>query len=115
MSPNPDVKFEKPTAAQRPTDQESESKLAKGRVSNTAMSIHQARKKGLGVGTPSAKPKLQGRSLSIDLDDRAIEVSDPSLDRSDETAVAINPKDPRNIVAGAVSFAGSQFINTAYV
>jgi len=37
------------------------------------------------------------------------------LCRSDETAVAINPKNPRNIVAGAVSFNGTQFINTAYV
>jgi hypothetical protein len=42
-----------------------------------------------------------------------IEISDPSLDRSDETAVAINPRNPRNIVAGAASFNGGQFDNTA--
>jgi hypothetical protein len=115
MSATPTVTFKKPAAAQRPTDQEIERKIATGRVSNTAMNIHQAKKQGLGAGIPAARPKLEGRSFSFDLDDKAIEVSDPTLDRSDETAVAINPRDPRNIVAGAASFDGSQFVNTAYV
>jgi hypothetical protein len=114
MSATQTVTFEKPEAAQRPSDQEIERRIATGRVSNTAMSIHQARKQGL-AGMPAAPLKLEGRSLSFDLDDKAIEVSDPTLDRSDETAVAINPGDRRNIVAGAASFDGSQFVNTAYV
>jgi len=64
---------------------------------------------------PYTRPKL-GRQLHPGRPHRhAIEVSDPVLDRSDETSVAINPRNPRNIVAGAASFNGTQFINTAYV
>ncbi len=109
------VKFNTPSAAHRPSEKEIESRIAAGRISNTAKSIRLARKQGVSVGAAPAKPKLEGQSLFFDLDDKAIEVSDPALDRSDETAVAINPRDPRNIVAGAASFDGSQFINTAYV
>jgi hypothetical protein len=115
MSWTPTVSFRNPKSA-RLTDQEIESRLAKGRVSNTAMSIYQVRKAGgIGAAAPSALPMLGRQSLLEHLEEQAIEVSDPTLDRSDETAVAINPKDPRNIVAGAVSFNGTQFINTAYV
>ena len=111
MSATLTVKFDTPAAAQRPTEQEIESKIATGRVSKTAMSIRLAKKQGIGVGTPAAKPKLEGRSLSFDLDDKAIEVSDPALDRSDETAVAIRTVrresghfiDPHTAVAIAVA------------
>ena len=115
MSWTPTVSFRNPNAAHL-SDQEIESRVAKGRVSNTALSIYQARKAGgIGAAAPSALPMLGRQSLLEHLDEQAIEVSDPTLDRSDETAVAINPKDRRNIVAGAASFNGTQFINTAYV
>jgi len=91
--------------------------LLQGRVSNTALSIHQAKKReGFGPGPVRAAEARPRTHDHIHPPHRhAIEVSDPALDRSDETAVAINPKNPRNIIAGAVSFNGTQFINTAYV
>ena|SRR5947207_13655784 len=119
MSWTPKVQFKNPNSALRPADKEISSRLLQGRVSNTALGIHQAKKReGFGVPVPYARPKV-GRQFHHDHihppHRHAIEVSDPGLDRSDETAVAINPKNSRNIVAGAASFNGTQFINTAYV
>ena len=115
MSWTPKVQFRNTASAQRPTDEEIETKLAKGRVSNTALSIHQATKRpGFGTPVPYARHKF-ARRFHPGHPHHAIEISDPGLDRSDETSIAINPKNPRNIVAGAASFDGSQFINTAYV
>src|SRR3984893_18557033 len=119
MSWTPKVQFKNPNSALRPTDKEISSRLLQGRASNTALGIHQAKKReGFGVPVPYARPKV-GRQFHHDHihppHRHAIEVSDPGLDRSDETAVAINPKNSRNIVAGAASFNGTQFINTAYV
>src|SRR5258708_4654311 len=117
MTWTPKVQFKNPDSALRPTDKEISSRLLRGRVSNTALSIHQAKKReGFGVPVPYAGPKVGRQHHPHHHPHRhAIEVSDPSLDRSDETAVAINPKNPRNIVAGAASFNGTQFTNTAYV
>lgn len=118
MTWTPKVRFENKDSAQRPTDKDIENRLAKGRVSNTALSIHQAtRRPGFGTPVPyfRAKPARQTDALSLHRRGRALEISDPSLDRSDETSIAINPRNPRNIVAGAASFDGTQFTNTAYV
>ena len=118
MTWTPKVRFENQASSQRPTDNEIEDKLAKGRVSNTALSIHQAKKRP-GFGTPvpysQVKPARQTHALPLHRRARAVEISDPSLDRSDETSIAINPRNPRNIVAGAASFDGTQYTNTAYV
>jgi len=115
MSSTPKVQFENIESARRPTDQEIENKVAQGRVSNTALSIYQATKRpGFGAPVPYAQRKF-ARRLRPGSPHHPIEVSDPGIDRSDETAVAINPRNPRNIVAGAISFNGSQFENTAYV
>ena len=118
MTWTPKVQFENPQSAQRPTDKDIESRLAQAKVSNTALAIYQAKKRP-GFGTPvpytSLKFQRQVEALHLHRHAKAVEVSDPSLDRSDETAVAINPRHPRNIVAGAASFDGTQFINTAYV
>jgi len=113
----PKVHFKNAASAKRPTDQEIEGILAKGSVSNTARSIHTAKKRpGFGAPVPymRVKPSPEVRAFP-QMHARAVEVSDPGLDRSDESAIAINPKDPRNIVAGAASFDGAQFTNTAYV
>jgi len=116
MTWTPKVNFENRNSAQRPTDQEIANRLTTGRVSNTALSAHQARKReGFGTPVPYARHKLARRVHPAHPHPHAIEVSDPALDRSDETSVAINPRNPRNIVAGAASFDGTQFINTAYV
>jgi hypothetical protein len=118
MTWTPRVHFENPQSAHRPTDKDVENKLAGAKVSNTALAIHQARNRP-GFGTPAPYTRLkfqrQVEALHLHRHAKAVEVSDPSLDRSDETAVAINPRHPRNIVAGAASFDGTQFINTAYV
>jgi hypothetical protein len=118
MSWSPKVQFRNQNSAQRPTDQDIANRMAQGRVSNTALSIHQAKnREGFGSQVPYARLKLARRVHPVHphRHAHAIEVSDPALDRSDETSVAINPKNPRNIVAGAASFDGTQFINTAYV
>jgi hypothetical protein len=117
VSWKPEVNFEKQESAVRPADADIEQTLANGLVSNTALSLYRAsRRIEAERAAPYARfrpsPQVHARRHPHR---RAVEVSDPSLDRSDESAVAINPKDPRNIVAGAVSFDGSQFINTAYV
>jgi hypothetical protein len=118
MTWTPKVRFENKDSAQRPTDKDIENKLAKGLVSNTALSIYQAtRRPGFGTPVPYArvKPARQIHALPLHRRARSVEISDPSLDRSDETSIAINPRNPRNIVAGAASFDGTQFTNTAYV
>jgi hypothetical protein len=118
MSWTPKVNFEDKDSAQRPTGQDIENRLAQGAVSNTALSLYQAtRRPGFGTRVPYTQVKFARRihGNHPHIHANAVEVSDPSLDRSDETSVAINPKNPRNIVAGAASFDGTQFINTAYV
>lgn len=118
-SPAPTVHFEKADANRKPSVQEIDDLLAAGaQVSNTALAIYQARKRrAVGVAVPYARKKLAKRfhPFHPPIPSAAIDVSDPGLDRSDETAIAINPKDPRNIVAGAASFDGTNFVNTAYV
>jgi hypothetical protein len=119
MGTPPVVKFENEDSARNLTDQEIEDRLAAGAVvSNTAMSIRQAKARP-GFGTPAAyaKPKFARQVQAVHglTARRAVEVSDPSLDRSDETAIAINPRHPHNIVAGAATFDGQQFTNSAYV
>jgi len=115
----PVVKFENEDSARALSNQEIDDRLAKGvRISNTAMSIHQARRRpGFGTAVPYARPRLGHRFHPFHPPgpSAAIDVSDPGLDRSDETAIAINPKNPRNIVAGAASSNGAQYDNTAYV
>jgi hypothetical protein len=119
MSWTPKVQFESEFSSVAVAEQDIETKLGKGAfVSNTALSIHQARQRP-GFGTPVPYARIKYRHLHHPVHPHvpanAIDVSDPSLDRSDETAIAINPKNPRNIVAGAVGFDGTQYINTAYV
>lgn len=95
MSTPPVVKFENEDSARSLTDQEIEDRLASGAViSNTAMSIRQAKARpGFGTRAAYAKPKFARQVQAIHglTARRAVEVSDPSLDRSDETAIAINP------------------------
>src|SRR5690349_4335708 len=117
QSSTPKVHFRNAASAKRPTDQEIEGILAKGSATTTALSIHTAKKRpGFGIPVPymRVRPSPAVRAFP-QMHARAVEVSDPALDRSDESAVAINPKNPRNIVAGAASFDGAQFTNMAYV
>ena len=117
MSWTPQVRFRNNESAQPLSDQEVEKRLARAHVSNTARSIHQAKKRLAAGAAPYARIQT-GRQLHafpLHKHAKAVEISDPTLDRSDETAIAINPRNPRNIVAGAASFDGTQFINTAYV
>jgi len=103
MTWTPKVQFKNPNSALRPTDKEISSRLLQGRVSNTALSIHQAKKReGFWRPGPVRGPKL-GREHHDHIHPphrHAIEVSDPALDRSDETAVAINPKNPPTLSRG---------------
>lgn len=118
MTWTPKVQFENKSSAQRPTDKDIENKLSEAHVSNTALAMYQAKKRlESGAAVPYAKRKASRKHHGghHHHHGNAVEVSDPNLDRSDETAVAINPRNPRNIVAGAASFDGTQFINTAYV
>lgn len=118
-TPPPAVHFENDESARSLTDQEIQDRLAKGAViSNTALSIQQAKARpGFGASVPYTRQKLarrvHARHALTALN--ATEVSDPSLDRSDESAIAINPRHPNNIVAGAATFDGQQFTNSAYV
>src|SRR5215472_17654413 len=109
----PKVQFRNAASAKRPTDQEIEDILAQSTVSNTALAIHRATKRpGFGAPVPYVRIKPSpGVRAFPQMHARAVEVSDPGLDQSDESAIAINPKDPRNIVAGAASFDGAQFTN----
>ncbi|HKW70519.1 MAG TPA: sialidase family protein [Candidatus Dormibacteraeota bacterium] len=118
-SPTPTVHFEKKDVDRKLSVKEIDDLLAGGaQVSNTALAFHQARKRGaIGAAAPYARKKLAKHfhPFHPPTPSAAIDVSDPGLDRSDETAIAINPKNPRNIVAGAASFDGTNFTNTAYV
>ena len=59
MTWTPKVQFKNPNSALRPTDEEISSRLLQGRVSNTALSIYQAKKReGFGAPVPFARPKL---------------------------------------------------------
>lgn len=112
----PNVKFKNQESARTLTDKEIEKKLAEGGViHNTALHIREA-KKFLGKGA-AKKSKLKGSAgaAAALAPSAANQASDPGLDRSDETAIAINPKNPKNIVAGAATFNGQQFTNSAYV
>jgi hypothetical protein len=116
----PKVSFAKSESNRSLTDQEVQDRLAKGAViSNTALSIFQAQKRpGARIRVPYARATPARRVYAVHRNtaSMAIEVSDPSLDRSDESAIAINPRHPRNIVAGAVtSIDGQHFNNSAYV
>lgn len=101
------------------TDQEIEQKLAQGGIiSNTALSISQAKRRpGAGTRVPYTRVRPARRVYAVhrSMAAMATAISNPSFDRSDESAIAINPKNPRNIVAGAVTFDGQQYNNSAYV
>ena len=113
MSWRPIVRFEKPESARILVDEEYQSKLSKGAVvSNTARSIYEATKPTALVA-PTKKVKLAERFRADP--SKAMRISDSNLDRSDETAVAINPKNRKNVVGGAATFNGQQYTNSAYV
>src|SRR5260370_2034633 len=88
---------------------EIEHKLSKGaKISNTAMSHYYAKRQpGYGIRPADVAGKLAAL--------QALQVSEPGLDRSDESAIAINPQNTDNVVAGAATFDGTQFTNSAYV
>jgi hypothetical protein len=115
----PKVTFRNKDSACALTDKEIESKLARGAViHNTSRSIYQAKKRpGYGAKAPQARSKLAPRAQAAYAlaPSQAIQTSGPSLDRSDESAIAINPSNLKNIVAGAATFDGTQFTNSAYV
>ena len=100
-------------------DAEVEDRLTKGAtISNTALSIHRARQRpGYGAAQPYATIRTRRRPHRVPWPpiSGAVQVSDANLDRSDETAIAINPNNPNNIVAGAATFDGTQFTSSAYV
>src|SRR5712691_2761542 len=111
----PKVNFRNKESARALTDQEIEKRLAQGaKIHNTALHIREA-KKLLGKGTTKSKLKQSVKAAHALAPSQAIQASDPGLDRSDETAIAINPKNPKNIVAGAATFDGTEFTNSAYV
>lgn len=115
----PKVTFRNPESARPLTDAEVDKRLGQGAVvHNTALRIREA-KKLPGYGTKAAKlafePDAGGGASSAAGPAQAIQASDPSLTISDETAIAINPKVPNNIVAGAATFDGKTFNNSAFV
>ena len=88
MSFTPKVRFRNSESAQRLSDKELEKKLAHAAVSNTALSIHQAKKRLAAGAAPYARVHT-GRQLHafpLHKHAKAVEISDPTLDRSDETA-----------------------------
>jgi thermitase len=90
--------------------------LASGAIiHNTALQIYRAKKakRGKSQGAGGAGPRGARKYAAIQM--QAVPVSDPGLDRSDETAIAVNPLNPKNIVAGAATFDGNQYTNSAYV
>ena len=114
----PKVTFGKNKAFDRVlTDQEIENKIAEGAaISNTALSIYRARKRLAGAPRhPFTRLKPARRPIRLGSPANAVEVSPSGFDRSDESAVAINPKNPKNIIAGAVTFDGTTYNNSAYV
>lgn len=91
------------------TSKEVEDHLAKGaKISNTALSHHYAKRQP-GYGTRPSN--VAGPLTAL----QALQVSEPGLDRSDESAIAINPQNTDNVVAGAATFDGTHFTNSAYV
>src|SRR5579859_5548612 len=118
MTTSPTVIFKNEAAAQQSlADHEIAARVAAGAViSNTASSILDA-KRALKIGkrTPDTSQKPIHRVDTLHHFTKPIQVSYPGLDRSDETAVAINPQNPSNIVAGAFTFDGQLFNNSAYV
>src|SRR5207248_5938630 len=112
----PTVKFKNKDSARTLTDKEIEKKLAEGGViHNTALHIREAKLLlATGAAKKSKLKKSAGAAPAL-VPSAANQASDPGLDRSDETAIAINPKNPKNIVAGAATFDGKQFTNSAYV
>jgi hypothetical protein len=116
----PKVSFGKQSDVQRAlTDQDIETSLAQGAaISNTALSIFQAKRRaGAGVRAPYTRLRPARRVYAVHglTSSLAIQVSDPNLKLSDESAIAISPLNPKNIVAGAVTFDGTQYNNSAYV
>jgi len=99
------------------TDQEVERRIAAGGVvHNTALEIFRAKKRLRGGQPPrAAASRRRGRASYAAVQAQAVPASDPGLDRSDETAIAINPLNPKNIVAGAATYDGIHFTNSAYV
>ncbi len=117
MKISPIVRFKNEASARSLTNQEIADRVAKGAViSNTALSIQEAKGRlGFKERTPDTGLEPARQVHAVDDHTRVMQVSDPSLDRSDETAIAINPRNPDNIVAGAATFDGEQFTNSAYV
>ena len=117
MTTSPTVHFENEALARSLTEQEIADRVAKGAIiSNTASSILQAKRLlASKERTPDTRLKPARHVQTIHHFTKPIQVSDPSLDRSDETAIAINPQNPLNIVAGAATFDGQLFTNSAYV
>ena len=121
MSWTPEVHFENAASARGLTDQKIEERLSQGAaVSNTALSIHQARRRpGFGARAPYTRLKLARGAQAVHgftpLSTATV-ISDTALEMSDESAIAINPKNPLNIVAGAISLdVRGHTISTAYV
>lgn len=113
------VRFRNEEANRVLEDQEIEERLSKGAtISNTALSIHRARRRP-GHGTPvpylHIRPSRRPVPVPRPAISGAVQISAPGLDRSDETAIAINPNNPSNIVAGAATFDGQEYTNSAYV
>jgi hypothetical protein len=140
----PRVRFENSENARALTAKEVDEKLAKGaRISNTARQAHELRKKRPTSKDAAAAPReaaaaqddaaaapgpargstQQAKACSCGsastaaqpVPADAVQASNPGLERSDESAVGINPSNPMNIVAGAATFDGKQFDNSAYV
>jgi len=104
----PVVKFKNKESARALTEKEIEKKLAEGaKIHNTALQIHEAKKrlaKSAKKSKSLSEPEESAGAAGALAPSQAVQASDPGLDRSDETAIAINPKDPKNIVAGAATF-----------
>jgi hypothetical protein len=113
----PKVTFEAnaQASARALTDKEVEFILAKGaKISNTALShFYAKRQAGYGTAAPSSR-RIGAAGAAAGLL-QSVEISDLGPDRSDESAIAINPQNPDNIVGGAATFDGMQFTNSAYV
>jgi len=117
----PRVTFRNKDSARALTDREIDKRLSKGAVAhNTSLNIYLAKKRtGRVARAQNLRPKFVPPALATQaLKKRrpAVKVSDPpALDRSDESAIAINPINPKNIVAGAATADATQFTNSAYV
>lgn len=115
----PQVSFRNQESARALTVGEIEKRIAQGAaIHNTSRQIHEARKLP-GYGTQAAKlqakPKEGAGAAGALAPSQAVQASDPGLQLSDETAVAINPQNPNNIVAGAATFDGTVYSNSAFV